>query len=289
MIDQDFLRRFIFEDLGVRGEWIQLSSSWQTARQHQQGSECSKQLLGQALAAVSMLSATIKFNGSMILQAQGNGQVKTLVAQATHDRKIRGLVRSQAEMVTGSLTELFGQGQLVITIERADGDPYQGIVGLEGENLAEALENYFSQSEQLKTRLWLFANETHAAGLLLQELPAVTHSQEDWERITLLADTITEHELLSLDCEAILYRLFNQEKVRVFAAEPFAFECACSRSRIERTLQAMGKMELEDILKERQHIEVICEFCGERYVFDKVDVGNMLNGQGIVADPQIRH
>ncbi|TAL46882.1 MAG: redox-regulated molecular chaperone Hsp33, partial [Methylovulum sp.] len=149
MTQQDFLRRFLFEELGVRGEWVQLSDSWQAARQHQQGPENVRQLLGQALAAVAMLSATIKFNGSMILQAQGDGDIKTLVAQATHDRKIRGLVRSNPGATAGSLGAMFGNGQLVLTIEPNDGDPYQGIVGLEGSTLAAALESYFSQSEQL--------------------------------------------------------------------------------------------------------------------------------------------
>jgi len=289
MTQQDFLRRFLFEELGVRGEWIQLSDSWQAARQHQQGPENVRQLLGQALAAVAMLSATIKFNGSMILQAQGDGDIKTLVAQATHDRKIRGLVRSNPDATAGSLGAMFGNGQLVLTIEPDDGDPYQGIVGLEGSTLAAALESYFSQSEQLKTRLWLFADETRAAGLLLQELPAKEHTHEDWERISLLANTVTGQELLTLDCEAMLYRLFNQEKVRLFDAEAVSFECACSRPRIERTLNAMGRTELESILKERQHIEVICEFCGEHYVFDNIDVENMLNECGMTIDSQTRH
>jgi len=289
MIKQDFLRRFLFEELGVRGEWVQLSDSWQAAKQHQQGPESVQQLLGQALAAVVMLSATIKFNGSMILQAQGSGDIKTLVAQATHDRKIRGLVRSNPEVASGSLSELFGNGQLVLTIERDDGDPYQGIVGLEGNNLAAALETYFSQSEQLKTRLWLFADETRAAGLLLQELPAGGHTQEDWERVNMLAGTVTEQELLTLDCESMLYRLFNQEKVRLFGTEPVSFECACSRPRIERTLHAMGRSELDNMLQERHHIEVICEFCGAHYVFDKVDIENLLSECGMTIDSQTRH
>ncbi|MDP2902494.1 MAG: Hsp33 family molecular chaperone HslO [Methylovulum sp.] len=289
MIKQDFLRRFIFEALGVRGEWVRLSDSWQAARQHQQGSESVQHILGQALAAVVMLSATIKFKGSMILQAQGDGDIKTLVAQATHDRKIRGLVRSNPEVAAGSLGTLFGNGQLVLTIEPDGSDPYQGIVGLEGNNLAAVLETYFAQSEQLQTRLWLFANETCAAGLLLQELPAQGHVQEDWDRISLLADTVTGQELLALDCESMLYRLFNQEKVRLFDPEPVRFECTCSRSRIARTLQAMGRAELESLLKERDNIEVICEFCGAQNVFDKVDVEGMLSVCGITADPQTLH
>jgi molecular chaperone Hsp33 len=248
-----------------------------------------QQQLGQALAAVAMLSATVKFKGSMILQAQGDGDFKTLVAQASHERKIRGLVRSKADVAPGSLEAMFGQGRLVLTIESENADPYQGIVPLQGENFATALETYFKQSEQLRTRLWLFANETQAAGLLLQELPAQESDKAGWERIEMLADTITEREMLELDCEQLLYRLFNEEKVRVFDAEPVEFKCACSRKKIESTLRALGRIELEDILKTREMIEVGCEFCSEQYHFDKVDVETLL-AQDVISNPsETRH
>lgn len=289
MIEQDLLRRFLFEELGVRGEWVKLTNSWQAAKLHQRGSEDMQQQLGQALAAVVMLSATVKFKGSMILQAQGDGDIKTLVAQATDQRKIRGLVRGKGNIPTGSLAAMFGQGRLVLTIESENGQPYQGIVPLQGSNLAAALQTYFEQSEQLKTRLWLFANATDAVGLLLQELPAQSHYEADWEHIEILANTVTEQELFELDCEQLLYRLFNQEKVRLFDPEPVEFSCACSRSKIERTLFAMGRTELEDILKERDIIEVNCEFCSEQYHFDKVDVENILSRKNTVNDSETRH
>jgi molecular chaperone Hsp33 len=289
MKEQDVLRRFLFEELGVRGEWVKLEASWQAAKQHQSGSENVQRQLGQALAAVAMLSATIKFKGSMILQAQGDGDFTALVAQSSHERKIRGLVRSKAEVAAGTLESMFGQGRLVLTIESENADPYQGIVPLQGENLAAALQTYFAQSEQLRTRLWLFADETQAAGLLLQELPAQTSYKADWERIEMLADTITEREILGLDCENLLYRLFNEEKVRLFDAEPIEFKCACSRQKIETTLRALGRAELEDILKTRDRIEVGCEFCSEQYYFDKVDVETLLS-QDVIENPsETRH
>ncbi|MDD5275424.1 MAG: Hsp33 family molecular chaperone HslO [Methylovulum sp.] len=290
MKKQDFLRRFLFEELGVRGEWVKLTDSWQAAKQHQHGPENVQQLLGQALAAVAMLSATIKFNGSMILQAQGDGDIKTLVAQATHDRKVRGLLRCEPQVASGSLETMFGQGCLVLTIESSgNANPYQGVVPLEGKQLANALETYFVQSEQLKTRLWLFADQTHAAGLLLQELPTQQHYQADWERIEMLASTVTRHELLSLDCEPLLYRLFNEEKVRLFNAEPVVFQCTCSRPKIARTLRAMGKDELHGMLQELNTVEVGCEFCGALYLFDKIDVETLLSEEGMSNDSQTRH
>jgi molecular chaperone Hsp33 len=289
MIEQDLLRRFLFEDSGVRGEWIKLTTSWQAAKQHQQGPQNAQLQLGQALAAVVMLSATVKFNGSMILQAQGDGDFKALVAQSTHDRKIRGLIRSNDHVPVGSLETLFGQGRLVLTIEPDDAQPYQGIVPLQGKNLATALQTYFEQSEQLNTRLWLFANETHAAGLLIQELPAQSSNKVDWERIEILADTVTERELLELDCEQLLYRLFNEEKVRLFDAEPVEFQCSCSRQKIERALRAIGKEELEDILQERGNIQVGCEFCSEQYFFDRVDVETLLSRERVANQSETWH
>jgi molecular chaperone Hsp33 len=289
MIEQDLLRRFLFEELGVRGEWVNLTASWQAAKQHQQGSAVVQQLLGQALVAVVMLSATIKFKGSMILQAQGDGDISTLVAQSTEERKIRGLVRSRGDAAAGSLEAMFGQGRLVLTVDSGKAQPYQGVVPLQGDNLAAALESYFIQSEQLNTRLWLFANDTHAAGLLLQELPAQQGEEADWQRIEILANTITKAELLELDCESLLYRLFHEEKVRLFDAEPVEFECACSRQRIERTLRAMGREELESILEERDGVEVICEFCGERYHFDPIDVETFLSRETVVSDSATLH
>ncbi len=254
MIEQDILRRFLFEDLGVRGEWVNLTASWQEAKAHQQNNTVTQSLLGQALVAVVMLSATIKFKGSLILQAQGDGDIKTLVAQASDERKIRGLVSATADVTAGSLETMFGQGRLVLTVDAGGATPYQGIVPLQGENLATALESYFVQSEQLNTRLWLFADEHHAAGLLLQELPAHDDNKTDWQHLEILANTLTEQELLTLDCETLLYRLFHQEKVRLFEAETVAFECSCSAQRIGRTLRAMGKQELDSILQERDII-----------------------------------
>ncbi len=289
MTEQDLLRRFLFEDLGVRGEWIKLATSWQAAKQHQKGPQNAQLQLGQALAAVVLLSATIKFNGSMILQAQGDGDFRTLVAQSTHDRKIRGLIRSNDNVPVGSLENMFGKGQLVLTIESDNAQPYQGVVPLAGENLAAALQTYFEQSEQLKTRLWLFANETHVAGLLIQELPTQNSYKADWERIEILADTVTEQELLELNCEHMLYKLFNEEKVRLFNAEPVEFQCSCSRPKIERTLRAMGREELEDILQEHGAIQVSCEFCSEQYLFDRIDVETLLIQESVANQSKTQH
>lgn len=293
MKEQDVLRRFLFEELGIRGEWVKLTQSWQQAKSHQQGDEAIQQQLGQALVAVVMLSATIKFKGSMILQTQGDGHIQTLVAQSTEDKKIRGLVRARENAPPNAQDNLFGQGQLVLTITSDNNQPYQGIVPLQTSDLAASLEMYFAQSEQLKTRLWLFANETDAAGLFIQELPeqerASVYDHDAWDRIEILANTITSQEILDLDAEDLLHRLFHEEQVRLFDAEPVEFYCRCSRQLIEKTLRAMGRAELEDILQEQGAIEVDCEFCGKHYSFDQVDVEAILVPDSVSTPSNTRH
>lgn len=289
MKEQDCLRRFLFEELGVRGEWVRLEKSWQDSKQHQELTSVEQEQLGQALVAAVLLSATIKFDGSLILQAQGNGRLKALVAQSTHDKKIRGLVRSEGDVVRGTLSEMMGAGRLVITVEPEQGKPYQGVVALTGEQLSDTISSYFLQSEQLQTQIWLFANETHAAGLFLQELPAQESYKIDWERISTLANTVTKDEMLTLDSEDILYRLFNEEKVRLFEAETIEFECGCSAEKIETTLVSLGEKELDAILQERGRIEVDCQFCGKQYSFDKVDVADLLSEQIFKNDSITRH
>jgi molecular chaperone Hsp33 len=272
MTEHDLLRRFMFEDIGVRGLWVKLSQSWLATKKHQPCNESVEMQLGEALTAVVLLSATIKFNGSLILQAQGSGPLQTLVAQATHDRKIRGLIKHNNLVKKGSLEQMFGDGKLAITISANSHQSYQGVVPLEGYNLASALEAYFTQSEQLSTRLWLFADDNRAAGLLLQELPSDLSNKNDWDRVTLLADTITENELLELDCEHLLFRLFNEESVRIFQGEPITYECTCSRAKIENALRIVGHDELKTLLKERHQIEVNCEFCNKLYRYDTIDI-----------------
>ncbi len=286
MKQQDCLRRFIFEEHGVRGEWVRLQDSWQQAKQHQNlVNDAVDAQLGQALAAVVLLSATIKFKGAMIMQIQGGGDLKALVAQASNDRRIRGLVRSEASVAGANLQEMIGDGgRLVLTVESENADPYQGIVGVEAESLADVLRTYFNQSEQLDTRLWLFANKTHAAGLFIQELPSEDKDRADWEHLEILADTVTSDELLNLDCEDLLHRLFHEEKVRIYEPEAVEFKCNCSRQKIGGTLAALGRSELQAILRERDDIEVDCQFCGAQYRFDKIDVENLLTNPAAEND-----
>lgn len=276
MKDKDMIRRFLFADLGVRGEWVKLQKSWLDVKGKHQYPFFVQQQLGQGMAAVVLLSATVKFKGSVILQAQGDGLVRTMVAQSTHERKIRGMVRYNAEPVENPHYSVFGEGHLALTIEQDEAKPYQGVVQLDSDNLASSLQTYFNQSVQLKTRLWLFADEQQAAGLFIQELPSQLSGQEDWERIEMLANTITEQEMMELGCEEMLYRLFHEEKVRLFKPQTVEFQCSCNSAKIDATLLSLGRAALEEILQDRGEIDVGCEFCNHHYHYDRVDIENLL-------------
>ena len=289
MTDQDTLRRFLFEHAGVRGEWLKLTDSWRALSNNHDYPPVVKEQLGQAVGAATMLAATIKFNGALVLQAQGEGPLKTVVAQCTHDRCIRGLARYRGPVEGDRLAEIYGAGQLVLTIETERKLPYQGIVSLDGDNLAEALENYYQQSEQLPTRLWLFANETTVSGLFLQALPESSGFGSDWERIVMLADTISAQELLDLSCEAVLHRLFHEETLRLFEPETIQFKCSCSNGKIERTLKSLGRTALEEVLEEREDITVDCEFCNQQYRFDRIDVERLLVAEADLETSKISH
>jgi len=226
----------------------------------------------------------------MIMQIQGEGDFKALVAQSTHDRNIRGLIRSELELTAGTLSEMFGNnGRLILTIEPEDANPYQGIVALDGNNLADALETYFEKSEQLNTRVWLFANAHTAMGLLIQELPSKDLDPKEWERIQLLANTLTETEAISWGSEELLYKLFNEDTVRLYEPETVQFKCSCGRPRIERTLRALGAEELNSILAEQGKIEVNCEFCGAHYQFDAIDIAKALNEDNVNVPSDTLH
>ncbi|MBT3812928.1 MAG: Hsp33 family molecular chaperone HslO [Gammaproteobacteria bacterium] len=291
MQEKDVLRRFLFDGLAVRGEWLNITASWQAAKQHHPYPEAVMQLLGEALAAATLLSAIIKFDGNLILQAQGNGSLKSLVAQSTNKLEIRGWARCDDAVTGKSLAELLGSGRLALTIEPAIGKPYQGIVPLTGSNLSQAVETYFSQSEQLKTRLWIFANQTQATALFIQELPAQKNekTREDWQRIEALANTISEQELLSLSCEEVLHRLFNEEQVRLFSAEPISFKCRCSAEKVATTLVSLGRETVDKILAEQGEIIADCEFCSSKYHFDKIDIARVFSKALVHADSKTQH
>ena len=280
----DVLHRFQLENLHVRGEWVSLGESWREIQKTADYPKPVKQVLGEALVAISLLADSLKFDGSLIMQIRGTLPLSMLVVQASSDGAIRGLANWQGDIPQdASFRDLFGEakGTMVISVEpnSNQGEIYQSLVSLEGDSLAECFTQYFSQSEQLNTRLWMAVDDQFAAGLMLQSLPEenIQHQAEGWNRATILADTIRNIELVELDAQELLYRLYHEESLRLYDAKMIRFECTCSQEKIEHTIRTIGKGEADSIIKERGNIEINCDFCNTKYVLDSIDVTRLFS------------
>lgn len=273
----DLRQRFYFQEGAVRGEIVHLEQSLADVFNRHDYPDVIRSLLAQLAAASVLLTATLKIEGRVSLLARGNGRLRMIMAECTHNHEIRALAQldesSEAWPDTASLKALLGQGTLAITLEPEVGERYQGIVPLEKSSLAECLEEYFARSEQIPTRLWLQSSAGNAAGLLLQVMPGAGGDDDDlWPRATGLADTLRPGELLELSPEEMLYRLYHEEEVTLPPSEEIRFACSCSRERTAEGLVSIGLAEAEDILAEQGEIRLICQFCQTEYLFTPQDV-----------------
>lgn len=271
----DSLRRFLFEHAPIRGEIVRLDSVWQSVIERHNYPPVLRDLMGELCAAATLLAATLKLKGSMVLQLHGKGALKLLVVECSGDLELRATAKWEGELTHGTLQDLAGDGRFVITLDPKDGNQvYQGIVPLEGDSIAEMLQSYMTRSEQLETRLWLAADDKQAGGMLLQKLPERDESldADAWNRATQLGDTVKPEELLGLPAGELVHRLYHEEDIRLFDAQTVAFRCTCSRENVGNMLRMIGKAEVASILEEHGEVEVHCEFCNQRYVFDRVDV-----------------
>ncbi|MFO1371224.1 MAG: Hsp33 family molecular chaperone HslO [Candidatus Competibacteraceae bacterium] len=285
----DSLHRFLFEQLAARGEIVHLDTVWRTVLERRVYPLAVRQILGEAVAAAALLSATIKFDGLLTLQIQARGPLRLVVVQVTSERTLRALARWDGEPEPAPLRDLCGDGTLILTLELGQGkEPYQGVVSLHGDTLAEALEEYFEQSEQLPTRIRLTTDERVAAGLLLQRLPGVAAADADaWNRLETLAATLKPAELLELDAPTLVRRLFHEDDVRLFDPNYFCYRCTCSRERTAAMLRTLSDAELQQTLDEQGTLHVDCEFCGHRYVFDPIDIAGLFTAT--TPDPPATH
>lgn len=287
----DSLQRFLLESTPVRGEIVHLDATWRAVLERRSYPAPLQALLGDMMAAAALLSAILKFEGSLIMQMQGNGPVQLLVVEATSEHTLRATAKWEGELAKGNVTELLGAGRFVISIVPTNGkQTYQGIVAIEGESIAQVLEHYMVKSEQLETRLWLASDSQQAAGMLLQKLPAApTQDADAWNRATQLGETIRREELLSLPAREIIRRLYHEEDVRVFESRPVAFRCSCSRERVTSMLRLLGHDEVKSIIAERNTVEVDCEFCGRHYTFDAVDAEQVFAADVITRPQPTKH
>ena len=282
--------RFLFDETDIRGECVQLDSAFGDILAVHQYAPGVGRLLGELLAAAVLLRGILKFEGKLVLQARSEGQIPLLMAECSSSGEVRGIARGADHATANDFGQLLGKGSLAITVDPRQGTRYQGIVPLSGDSLARSLDAYFEQSEQLGTRLWLAAEGQRARGLLLQQLPAqlITdpeQRQQQWEHACALAATIRAQDLLELDSRELLYRLYHQDSVRLYAPTPVVFRCSCSRERTLRALAAIGVAEIESLLQEMDHITMDCEFCNQQYRYQRADLQDILQAQS----PPILH
>lgn len=284
----DKLQKFLFKDAAVRGELVEISETWKEIHSHQNYPAAVSKLLGEMVAASTLLSANIKFNGAIILQIHGDGPVRLLVVEC--DSELR--IRATAKIVEGaeisddaSLKEMVhatGNGRFAITLDPHDKisgqQPYQGIVPLDGDSMATIIENYMIRSEQLDTKIWLAANDDVSRGLLLQKLPTdggigqETLSEEDeletWNRVVALGSTLQDKELLETEIDVLMHRLFWEETLQVFDPIVPVFACPCSPQKVADMLRMLGKEEIDATIEEQEVVSVQCDYCGQTYHFD---------------------
>lgn len=284
----DTLQKFMIESSLVRGELVELSDTWQQIQARRDYPPAVRTMLGEMLSAAALLSANLKFNGSIIMQIHGDGPVQLLVVECDSTLRLRAMAKLREGAVVADdatllqMVNVQGNGRFAITLDPNDKLPgqqaYQGIVALDGDSVAGVIENYMMRSEQLDTRLWLAADGNVARGLLLQKLPSdggidlhVADDADTWNRAVMLASTLQNSELLETDIMTLMQRLYWEETLRVFEPRHPSFHCGCSREKVGNMLKMLGKEEVDEALEELGQLAVNCEFCGQGYSFDRVD------------------
>ena len=273
-LSRDSLHRFLFEECPVRGKLVHLDQTWRAILERNDYPQPVRRILGETMAATVLLASTVKFEGRITVQIQGDGPLTLVVIQCSNKLVLRGLARWQDELDDASFQQVMSNGKMIISIENdADNQRYRGVIPISGATVAESLREYFDRSEQLPTRLWLASGDDSVAGLLLQRMPgnSAVSDEDFWDRVCLLASTIKAGELLKLPERELLNRLFNEEDLRLFDRLPVSFRCSCNRERVEDMLRSLGADEIRGMVKEHGGVSVHCEFCNKGYEFDRID------------------
>ena len=286
MVDQDIRLNFLFDQLPVRGEFVRLTQTFQTIQSQKSHQREASVLLGQALASIALLNGISKHDGKLILQFQGNGALKLLSVHCTQDDQLRALIQTEQSLINdNTILQELNAGQLVLFYEPGkSGKQYQSIIEIVSPHIVKNMEHYFSQSEQIATRIWITQTENAVTAFMLQQLPDVTpEKQNQWEHVTTLAETLTDEELSTLSFQEILHRLYHEEDIRVFDPQPLRFGCLCSKAKMERAILSSGKAEIDRILQSHDSVDISCEYCGNEYCFDAVDISCLFGSNGTGA------
>ncbi len=290
---EDVLHRFLLERAGVRGTLVRLGAAWRDVAGRADYPPAVHELLGQALAASALLTGNIKLDGALSIELKSSSGLRLLFAESNDLGKLRGLARWNDPLPAPLALDQLPDAIMAITIGNAErGQRYQGLVELQHTGLAESLESYFVQSEQLPARILLAADGEHAVGLMLQKLPDeggrdAVLDEDAWNRIVHLTATLENRELLATAPEELLHRLYHEESVLMFPRRSLAFGCSCSRERVTAMLRSLGRDEVEAALAARDgEIEVICEFCAQHYHFDAIDAEHLLREDAMPDAPE---
>jgi molecular chaperone Hsp33 len=280
----DSITPFAFESLPVRGALIHLSNSWRRMQRDHDYDALITETLGHAAAATGLIAQSLKFDGAITLQIQGSGTLQMLVMQCTNDLDVRGMAVTEEGTAASSFAELTDKAHCAITVDAGE-RPYQGIVEIQGESLSLSLEHYFDRSVQVPSHVALVANENVAGGILLQKMPGQPIAEDDWNRLHFLLETLTAQDFDGDAGLDLIRKLFAEDDVRVREVRAVNFNCRCSNQKVEDVLKMLGEKESRAALEERDSIEVICEYCGEKRVFDSVDVSRLF-ADNVVTGPE---
>lgn len=275
MKETDSLQRFLFEKASIRGEIAHLKETYQTIMNQRPYPSMVRNLLGEALISCLLLAGSIKFEGELSLQFQGDKRLPLLLVQCDHQLHMRAFAAYQEDLEVIDYAEAFLKGQMVLTINQYNNtQSYQSIVPIQSTSMSENLTHYFAQSEQVATQVWLAVGDDMAAGMLLQLMPGQDSQQREqfWEYAVVLGQTVNEKELLTLNNETLLHRLYHETELRLFDARPITFRCRCSEEKMKEVLKILGEEEAKALLQEREKIEVSCDFCNKHYSYDAIDI-----------------
>ena len=280
----DSIIPFGFEALPVRGALIHLSRSWRRMQRDHNYNALITETLGHSAAATALIAHSLKFDGAITTQIQGGSALQMLVVQCTNDLDLRGMAAIKSGVSAKNFVELTANAHCAITIDEGD-QPYQGVVAIDGESLSSSLEHYFERSVQIPSHVALVANENVAGGLLLQQVPGQTISDDDWNRLGFLAKTLATSDFDGAAGIELIGKLFAEDDVRVHESKNVQFLCRCTDEKVEDVLKMIGEKESRSVLEERGTIEVVCEYCGERRFFDSVDVSKIFS-ENVVSGPE---
>jgi molecular chaperone Hsp33 len=271
----DGLQRFIFENAEIRGEIARLEETYQCIIAQRPYPEAVKLILGEAMVACLLLVGCIKFEGELNLQFEGSDVLPVMIVQCDHLLNVRAFARFAEGHSSSEYQQAFLNGKMMFMIKQNhQTDTYQSLIPITSTSMSQNLMNFFAMSEQVATQVHIAINKNRVAGFLLQLLPGQDTVQRElfWEYATVIGKSISDDELLNLDNQTILHRLYHEIDIRLLLEKEAIFQCRCSVEKMKKLIKMLGENDVNDLLKESGQVEITCDFCNQHYLFDSIDV-----------------